>query len=373
MPYAIADLFKVESAASFLARIVAEAQSLGLLVTSWRTGDPTKTTFTALARMLATKEGALSELAKSAFLSESSGDWLTIVAKEVYGIDRVEATYATSQVTLVNTGGGVYPIAARSWVFKNSVTGKTYRNVSAAPTLTNNGGGQPTTLDVEAAEPGTAYNALANEIDTLVTTKLGVVVISSTAAVALDQQGDEPLRIQCRDSRGALSPNGPADAYEFVARNPALTGVHDITRARADGDNPNFAVTVYLAGASGPVAGASVTATQAALEKWATPRCATPTAANAIADTINVTATADSENGLPAGFSATITTALAELFQTLPIAKGAGYDIDPTTITTAIRNSIPQITALPSYTPNTPIHVAAGHVPVLGSVTITPA
>lgn len=369
MSYSVTDLFKVETATSFLARIVAEAQSLGLLVTSWRVGDPTRVTFTALARMLATKESSLSELAKSSFLTSCSGDWLTILADEVYNIQRVQATYATSTVTITNTGGGVYPIAARSWVFKNTVSNKTYRNVSA--TLTPLSGGQTITLDVEAIEPGSASNALANEIDALVTTKLGVVVVASTVAVGLDQQDDEPLRDQCRASRGALSPDGPADAYEYVARNPLLTFVLDVTKARSDADNPNLYVTVYVAGPSGPVAGASVTAVQTALDKWATPLCIQAHAVNSVADTINISASADSESGLPAGSTTAITNALVDLFADLPIGKGSGYNIDPTTITTAIRNAVPQITALPVYAPAAPVHVAAGHVPKLGTVTIT--
>ena len=368
MSYSVLDLFKSESAASFLARTIGVAQSLGLLVTSWRVGDPTRSTFTALARMLATKEGVLAEFAKSAFLKDSSGAWLTIVASEVYGIERVASTYATSTVSLTNTGGGVYPIAARSWIFKNTVSGKTYRNVSAGPTLS---GGMSATLAVEAVEPGSASNALANEIDALVTTKLGVVVTASTAAFGLDEQDDEPLREQCRASRGALSPNGPADAFEYVARNPELTGVLDVTRATSSGENANHLVTVYLAGTTGPVAGASVIAVQTALEKWATPLTVTPLAVNSFADVINVTASATSANGLPAGFNATITAALLNLIRSLPIGKGAGYNIDPTTITTLIRNTVPEITGLPAYTPAAPVHVAAGHVPILGTVTIT--
>jgi hypothetical protein len=364
----VLELFGVRTAASFLAGIIADAQALGLIVTSWRVGDPTRSTFTALARALGTKENALAELAKSAFVTDCSGDWLTILAREVYGIERVEATYATSTISVTNTGGGVYPIAARSWIFKNTVSGKTYRNLVALPTLS---GGMSATIDVEAVEPGSSSNALANEIDALVTTKLGVVITASTAAVGLDQQDDEPLREQCRASRGALSPNGPADAYEYVARNPALTGVLDITRATSDADNANLAVTVYIAGTAGPVAGASVIAAQAALEQWATPLCVTPTVINSSAHTINVTADAASVNGLPAGFNATITAALLDLIKALPIGKTGGYDIDPTTLTTTIRNAVPQITGLPVYAPATPIHISVGQAPVLGTVVIT--
>lgn len=368
MTFSISDLFSVETATSFLARGLAEAQSLGLLVTSWRTDDPTRATFSFVARALSTKDGALAELAKSAFLSSAEGDWLEILALEVYNVPKGKATYADSTLTLQNTGGGVYPIAARDWVFKNTVSGKTYRNVSAMPTLL---GGQTITIDVEATEAGSASNSLANEIDAIVTTRLGVSVLASTAAVGLDDQDDEPLRQQCRDSRGALSPNGPADAYNYVVKNPTLTGVTGITRATSDGDNALFNVTVFVAGTTGPVAGASVIAAQAACEQWATPLCATPTVVNSAALVVNVTYSAHGDNPLPSTTAPDVSAALLKLFTGYPIATGAGYDIDPTEITATIRATAPKIKLLPAYTPATLTHVAAGQVPVLGSVTFT--
>lgn len=368
MSLSVSDLFKAETAASFFSRCLATAESVGLITTTWRIGDPTLTMYTFLARALATKESSLSDLAKSAFLSSASGDWLTILASEVYGVERVESAPATSTLALTNTGGGYYDRAAGSAVFKSTLSGKTYKSVSA---LSLHGVGATATVDVIADEAGTASSAGPNEIDSIVTTMLGVEITSSTVAVGLDQQEDEPLREQCRASRGALSPNGPADAYEYVARNSELTGVSDITRATADADNTNFTVIVYVASASGPAAGASVSAAQAAIQRWATPLCVTSVAINAAAQTINVAFTAHGDAALPVGSSAAVASALGELFAALPIAKGAGYDIDPTTITTAIRNAVPQIKQLPSYSPSTPVHVAAGFVPVLGTVTMT--
>lgn len=365
--YTVAALITVRTFSAVLATGLAVAQGLGVNTTTWRTGDPTKSTYNYLAEVLSSSDGMVADFIKAGFLSSATGDWLKIVARDLYGVDFQPATNATCTVTVKNNGGGFYPITARGLIFKSTLSGKTYHNVNAEPTLS---AGVQLTIDLEADEAGSDSSAGVDEIDDIVTTMLGVDILSSTAAVGVDEQSEESLKAQCLATRGALSPNGPPDAYEYVVRNPALTGVLDISRAKSDADNPNLVVTVYVASASGPVAGASVIAAQSAVEQWATPLCITPTVLNSIGDVLNVTATV-SGTDIPGDATAKITTAIGQLLSALPIAIGAGYDIDPTSITTAIRNAVPQITAIPSYTPSTPVHVAAGHVPTPGSVVIT--
>jgi hypothetical protein len=367
MARTVAELFTVQTAVEFLAEGLALAQSVGLLVTSWRTGDPTRASFQFLARGLGNSEERRAEFAKAGFLSSAEDDWKTVVAEEVYGIDRVEATPATSIVTLLNTGGGFYDEDVGSVVFKSTLSGKTYRNTEA---VSLHGVGATQSVDVVADEAGSGSSAGLNEIDALVTSLLGVSVTGSSVAVGVDAQDDTALEAQCNASLGALSPNGPPDAYEYVARNPALTGVADITRARSDPNSGTLAVTIYVASASGPVAGASVTAAQDAIEAWATPLCVTPTVLNSSAHTVNITATATGSN-IPLDAQDRIEAALAELLAAQPIGISTGYDIDPTTITTTIRNTVPEITGLPAYSPAVAVHIAAGEVPVLGTCVIS--
>lgn len=365
----VAQLFVVQTAEAFVAQGLAVAQSLGIVTTTWRTGDPTKSLYSFLAQALAEREPLIAQFIQSGFLSSANDDdWLTLIASDVYGVPRVAATFATSNVTVQNSGGGFYPITPGDITFKSSISGKTYHNTGSATLAA----GVTLTLVVQADDSGSGSSAGVDEIDTLVTSLLGVAVLSSTQAVGIDRQDGVSLKAQCQSTLGALSPNGPADAYEYVCRNPALTGVQDITRAASFGDNTTLTVTIYIAGAAGPVAGASVTAAQAAVERWATPLCVLPTVINAVADTINVTASITPAALIPVGYTAIATAALQALFANFAIGKGAGYTIDPTTITTAIRNAFPTATGLPVYTPASSFVVAAGHVPVLGTVTITP-
>ncbi|MEO6603409.1 MAG: baseplate J/gp47 family protein, partial [Polyangiaceae bacterium] len=369
----VAQLFVVNTADAFLAQGLAVAQGLGITTTTWRSADPTKSLYNFLGQALAAREPVIASFIRAGSLSSANDDdWLTLLANDVYGVPRRDAIFATSIVTLTNTGGGYYPIVAGDLTFKCTATGKTYHNTGSG-TLTGVGSpGATLTLAVIADESGPGSSAGVNGIDTLVTSLLGVNITSSTIAVGLDRQDGPSLKAQALSTLGALSPGGPADAYNYVCRNPALTGVQDITRASAFGDNTTCTVTVYIAGAAGPVASPSVVAAQAAVNQWATPLGFISTVVNAVADTINVSANATPAVLIPTGYNATAAAALSALFASLPIGTGAGYTIDPTTITSAIRNAVPAITGLPVYSPAAPIFVAAGHVPVLGSVVITP-
>src|SRR5690606_21310682 len=113
-------------------------------------------------------------------------------------------------------------------------------------------------FDLVADEAGSGSSVGADEIDELVTTFLGVEIASSTAAVGTDEPDPETIREQCRATTGALSPNGPPDAYEFVVRESSLTGVTEITRAKATGDSDTGTGDVIVASASGAVSSGSV-------------------------------------------------------------------------------------------------------------------
>lgn len=374
---AIDTILSIDTAAAVIAKGLDLASGLGLPVTTWRTGDPTKSLYAFLARILAGTDtdrnekglsGIIVGYGQSAILSRATGDWLTILAKEVYGVDRVLATPATSTVTLHNTGGGLYPRVAGDLTVKCSESGATYHSTSGG-TLT---AGSTLTFTVSADLDGSIGSAPTNGIDTLVTSLPGVVVTLSTVAIGTDGQTNPELRTQCTSTLGALSPNGPADAYECVCRNPKLTGVTDIARARAIGDDTTGQVTVYVAGAAGPVAGASLIAAQAAVQIWATPLCITPSVTDASPVTINVTTTITGP-GIPGSYATTLSTALAAALSAFDIAGAAGDIVDTTLITAVMRAAIPQIVTIAMSVPSAPIALSAGEYPVLGTVAITAA
>jgi len=263
------------------------AESVGLPVTSWRPGDPSRSLLWLQAYTLEKLEGIVAGFIRSGFLDLAEGEWLVAHAYEGFGVTVPDPTYATSTVTVENTGGGNYPFEARSLVFKNATSQKLYTNILAG-TITP-GPGFELEIEVEAIEAGSDSSAGANEIDELVTTLLGVDVIASTAAEGQDQQAPNVTRAQCRDRLAALSAAGPAEAYSYVSRESKLTTTRGITRVRVYDDSDTGDVVVVLAGPSGAVSSDDRTKAETAVVRWAQPLCVTPEVVSATNVAVPVT------------------------------------------------------------------------------------
>ena len=365
MTIEITTLFIADTAAKILNTGLELAAALGLPVTSWRAGDPTRSLYKFLAEVLASREEVTSEFIKAGFLSSAEEDWLTIVAREVYGVERIEATPSAPTITLSNAGVQLFTLDAGDVSASSSASGATFHSTSAG-TLAPGG---TLTLDMVADVAGSDGTAALDEVDTLDTALLGVTITASTAALGVDAQDDGDLRLACTNTLGALSPNGPPDAYEYVALNSALTGTSTITRARSSQDSATGLVTVYLAGADGAVSAGDVTAAQDAIELWATPLCVTPTAVSAINTTVNIVATINGVD-VPGDFLATLTAALALHFAGLEIADDGGGFVRVSALVHVLHATIPLASVVVS-TPAADVAIVAGHVPKIGTVGIT--
>jgi hypothetical protein len=355
---------------------------VGLPVTSWRAGDPTRSLYKYLAEALAERDGVVASFIKSGFRSSAvadaneSGDssWLRILALEVYGVEAPEASYATPTVTVTNSGGGYYEIAAGDLTFEASASGKTFHNTSG-PIVndvegTSLSAGQTATFELVADEAGSDSSVNADEVDAFVTPLLGVTIVSSTASVASDEASPDEIDALCEASLGALSPNGPPDAYEYVCLNQDLTGVTDITRADTVDDSDTGDVTVYVASSTGPAAGGSVTAAQEAVDLWATPLTITAIVENATGVNVNVTATCSGED-IPADVEDVCETALQELFVELSIGAVVSKASIIATIYAALREAGASDVVVTLTLPADDTDLDAGEVPVLGTVTVT--
>lgn len=371
-PIAVFSLFVVQTAEEWLDYGLGIAKIAGLPVESWRVGDPTRSLYKYVAEALAARDLQDAEFVRAGFLSEAKDDWKTVVAREVYGVDRDEETFATPTVTITNGGGGYYPIQEGDLTVQASSTGKTYHNTDTheepGDVLS---GGATITFTLVADEGGSDSNVAADEIDTIVSPALiGCTIDSSTAAVAADRQEDGSLETDCRETLGALSPNGPADAYSYVVRQEALTGVADIARSSATNDSTTGTVTVYVASQSGAVAGASVTAAQDAVETWANPLTMTPTVVNATATTVDLTATISGEN-IPADYETLIEDALAVYLSTTAISvTGRLTVIAVSKLYELIHATIPQATTVNITVPAADQTLSSGSVAVPGTVSV---
>jgi phage-related baseplate assembly protein len=223
--------------------------SLGLRADLWRKGGVSRSILRVLAMAYSGMASLLNDAVRSAFLDYSSGAWLTLLAWFVFRVQRLTATFATGELTLTNSGGGIFEYLSDEAIFKNSVTGKTYTNVSAfvlnpADVLT---------IAIRAREIGTASNASPGDITEFETTMEAVTATNAAAVIGTNAQEDEPLRQLCRAKVGWISPMGPRDAYEFAvlnAKRPSGQPVN-INRHRPYLDELHGILTIYCAAPSG--------------------------------------------------------------------------------------------------------------------------
>lgn len=227
--------------------------AVGVSTTSWKPGAVVRTMIAAIAIVIAAFSTLTASIARSGFLELATGQWLTLVAYYVYGVTRQEATFAPGEVTLSNASGNIYTLDPDDLVVSNPTTGKTYRNTA---TFTLNPG-DTLTITIRAVESGSASTSTPGTITALETTLTGVTCANALAVVGLDEELDPALRLRCYEKLGALSPNGPWDAYASAARN-ALTeaGVSvGVTRVRVVKNAGTGTVTTYVATATGGVTG----------------------------------------------------------------------------------------------------------------------
>jgi uncharacterized phage protein gp47/JayE len=366
-----------ETKAAIYAKGLQVGAALGLPVTSWTAGDPTRSLYHFVAEVLSVVEPVVVLFIESGFLDYAVGDWLSLKAEQDYDVERVAATFATCTVRLSNSKGGQYTFEVGQLVAKNTTTGKLYRNTTGG-TLAS---GPGTTLDLEfeAEEAGSDSSAAVTEIDELVTVYPGVTCSNTTVAVGVDQEADDALRDRCRDKLGSLSPNGPRDAYSYVAKSLELTGTAGVTRVRVYDDSDTGDVTVYLAGPAGAVSTDDLNAATDAIADYATPLCITATVANATEVTVAVTYQLwvyASDSRTTAEIEEAVEDALEALFARQPIGGdqiipgGSGY-LYQSHIAATIRAASSYAFRVSVAAPAGDTLLTAAQVAVLGTVTAT--
>lgn len=225
-----------------------------LPVDSWQAGSVVRTIIAVVAQIFSGYTEVAAVVHKSGFLDLAEGVWLTLLARYVYGVQRIEATFANGKVTINNNGGGLYEWAPGDLIVRNPTTNALYANTEQIVLAPLQQGLKAT---VRAVVAGAQSTSAPGTVTAFVTAYLSVTVTNDTAIVGLDQESDPSLRNNCRLALGALSPNGPRSAYEYIAiRAVRLDGtLIGVTKAKVVEATGDGLVTVYVATASGGVTG----------------------------------------------------------------------------------------------------------------------
>ncbi|MCL2724861.1 MAG: baseplate J/gp47 family protein [Polyangiaceae bacterium] len=378
----LASLLIQETKEAIYSRALALASSLGLPVTSWQAGDPTRSLYHLESETLSILEKIVVGYIASGFLDYATGWWLKILAKQVYDVDVPAATFAETDVVLTNSGGGVYDVEPGDLTFQSS-NGNLYRNTTggtlAAAVIDRATGSVTTktlTVHVVAELAGSGSSAGAGTIDKLVTSLLGVSCTNPTAAEGVDEQSEEATRQQCRDKWAKLSLYGPKDAYSCVARDSNLTGTGAVNRVRPYPDSDTGEVLLYVGGPSGSISDPDLAKVTDAIVAWATPLCVTPEVTGVRNVVVPVTCsiwTYSTVNQSAADVQAAVTSKLATMFASKPI----GGDIIPgndtgalylSAIQDTISGTFPQIFRVVITSPANDVALGNGDVATLGVV-----
>lgn len=294
--------------------------TLGLSTTAWQRLSPLRTITAVLARLIAGFSRLQAIVNKSGFLDYAVGDFLTFLAFYVYNVLREPATFAPGEVTVINAGGGLYAYGIGDLVVLNTTTSKTYRNTAAVtvnPLAT-------VTVAIEALEQGEDSTAAPGQIDAFVAASPSLSVTNAAAVVGQNAELDPSLRQRCRDSLGALSPNGPAAAYAAIAKSAKRadgTSV-GVTREIAYVTNALGVSAVYVATASGALSGPDLAIVDTAIQKYAVATGFTANVANAVVHSVGVVVdvwVSSELNLTSADVQALIGAAVSQWFATIPI------------------------------------------------------
>lgn len=309
------------------ASLLGIASGLGLETETWHSGDPTRETLYAVAIEAELKEALIGDTIRGGYLDLSGDDWLTLLARYRFNVERRAATKATTPIRLTNQSAAAFnDIAPGDITARNSTTKATYRSTTGGDLA--GGIGETLDIEVEAEIAGSGGTSGAGEIDELVTALPNVTVTNLTAAIGTDAESDAALIERCRAKFQSLSPAGPKAAYHFAATSPELNGGASVTRTRVVADSDTGQVTVYLANDSGPVSSGDRDLAEEAIETWANPLCIDCTVLAATAQSQAITYTLwiyDSVALTNAKVQDLIQTALEEEFKRIPV----GGDIIP--------------------------------------------
>lgn len=334
----ITELVTARTADQITTEELAALTAASFPVDSWGSGGAARSLLRADALALATAEGIVAKLALGAYgstASQAGEGWLDLFMQSRFSLDRIEATYATGEVVLtVPSGAGPFSVPAGGLL----VTDGALRWRSTNTITVNVTSASPVTFTVRAELSGIVGNAANNTITRIVSPALpGVTcnnpVIGATSTwltlSAINREGDVAYLARGRARWATLGSGFTRDAVAYWCRSAEVSaGVNaGCTRIAFGAPAGDGSYTVYVASATGPLAGPSVTAVQTELD-LRKPITDEPTVVAATQSTITVVGTVRFKTTATTAERAAVTAAITAYVNALDMPS----DGDSTTV-----------------------------------------
>ena len=412
----VSDLLTVTTFQDALDLELAIAATLGLPTSAWQPISAEMAILGVNAQIVTTYSLNVNQIAAGGFPTsaatiaatgatnnDGSGfltTWMDLCSVSYYNVSRVPASFATGNVSVLNTSSTPYSFVVGQLHFQNAITGATYSNTAVgtiAATAT-------TTLQIQADAgfPGASGTTPSGQTLILLTPLSGVTPQPLvTGLVGNNVETNAALLARGQAKLGSLSPNGAAQAYNFVATSlptPAarptatfpfnslvdstgasITVSSPITRVATLLNPATGVVGVYVANASGAPSGGDITEVAAAIQATCVPLAVTATVAAVGTVALNVlyNVYVRRSTGLSAAqVIANIDAALTVFCENTPIG---GYSTTAPNIIPydllidVIENANPGTVDLTLINPGGNLPIGTTSVPVLGTTQSTSA
>lgn len=307
----------------------------------------------------------ISAIGRGGFLAYSDGDWLTLLAEQVYCLRRKEASRASMRFRLENTGSSIIARTSGSITVGDDLG---HRWILAED-IAIPGGARLDAL-FSAVAPGVFGNVAHGEIhlETTVSWLSVSSIVDGLVIAGMDDETDAELRVRCsgRWDSLACSMNSNGYASEITTAVPSITRVA-VTPSKL---RPGH-VDVRLADAAGGATDAEIAAAETAILELV-PTCITADVAPCEELPIDLSVSASVARGFGASVQTAIADGLARLCAETPIG---GHVIGSRRIMSreaivAMIMSCPGVLDCDVSEPAGDVQMAAGQVPSVGDVTV---
>jgi uncharacterized phage protein gp47/JayE len=239
----LAELLQPKSRQTILAELLDALRTANpaFPVTSWDAMEPYRAILEIDSRALAELAQHIPLIAQSGYVELAEGEWLTLLARNQFDLERKPAVFNRGNVTLTAAAfAPPYTVLPGQLIFGTALTGGLrWSNLTGG--VLNPGG--TLTLEVQAESPGANYNVAAGAIKVLHTPLPGVSVsnVGNWVTVAgVNEESDAALRYRCKLRWAELSYGAVRDAYASWA-----LGAHpSISKIRVRDDHPRGQGTV---------------------------------------------------------------------------------------------------------------------------------
>jgi hypothetical protein len=196
------------------AQLLAIAQVLGLPVTAWQKLGISRTLYMTMAQEFADNSSIINFIAQGGYASyasqmiDASGNpvttWMDLIASEVYGISRIQASFAAlddTQFILTNPDAQNYgPFGPGELSFGNGSTGAEFQNTGTITIALST----TTGCAIIAKKAGSAATSGVGDINQMLTPQGNVTCTNNTTATGFDAETNAQLFLRCIAKRGRL-------------------------------------------------------------------------------------------------------------------------------------------------------------------------